>query len=88
MRAVVRQSGAAPNDLVCGYLGNTAFVVTLDGDGHCEASLSRADRAPTPGEVMAFFRKWGVLPEFTKPALIYGGKGLHYVVAKGRRRDA
>jgi hypothetical protein len=71
-----------PDRISAGRLGNLAFVVTLDGDGHCEASLSRADRAPTPGEVAAFFRIWGVTPDEPTPHRIFGGKGRMFVVRR------
>lgn len=40
------------------------FIVTQDHDGHTEASLSVRGRLPGEGRCRAFFRMWGVRPEF------------------------
>lgn len=75
-----------PDVLIAGRLGRLGFVVTLDGWGDCEASISLPDARPTAGHALAFFRKWGIPMPKAKPRAILGGKGLHWVISRGTRQ--
>lgn len=75
-----------PDHLICGRLGSTHFVVTLDGDHDCEASLSVEHGRPTKAQVVAFFRRWGVEPISKEALLISNGKALHFIVRRGTRQ--
>jgi hypothetical protein len=47
-------------EVIVGYLGTLRFIVSVEPDGHCEASLARGKRPATDAQVTAFFRKWGI----------------------------
>lgn len=69
-------------DVFMGWLGRTAWMVTVDSDGHVEASLSRVDKfKPTDAQVRAFFRLWGRDPGVETRA---AKRCRHFVVEPGR----
>jgi len=72
-----------PEHYIAGYLGRLRFVVTLDGNGLLECSLSCDDARPTEAQIAAFFRKWGMPMPDAKPTRINGGRGLHWVLRSG-----
>lgn len=74
-----------PDHMVIGRLGAVSFVVTLDGDGECEASLCADIGKPSEATIRAFFDKWGQPVPTTRPTVISGGHGLHWVVSRGVR---
>lgn len=81
--------GTMPQKMLAGYLGHLRFIVTLDRDGQCEASLSLSGGRPTQSQQDAFWRHWGIRPDYPSPVVILNGKGLHWVVRrKSRHADA
>lgn len=82
--ARIKATHAGPGDLIAGNLGATSFVVTLDADGHCEASLSTRHAKPSPAQIAAFWARWGYEPDYPVPERVLNGRGLHWVVRKGR----
>lgn len=50
-------------DHLTGLDGRMSWIVTVDLDGHVEASLARTDRPPTDREAANFFRMWDATPE-------------------------
>lgn len=84
LTARIKATHAGPSDLVAGCLGSTRFVVTLDADGHCEASLSTHHGKPSLAQIAAFWARWGYEPDYPVPQRISNGKALHWIVRKGR----
>ena len=74
---------ARPDKMFVGSLGAISFVVTLDGDGECEASVCAPFGKPNDASIVAFFLKWGRPIPAGKPTVISGGRGLHWVVSPG-----
>ena len=74
-----------PDTMLVGRLGRIGFVVTFDGSGDCEASISLPDERPTMRHARAFFRQWGRPIPMQPPLSILGGKGLHWVISRGTR---
>lgn len=70
---------------VAGHLGDLRFVVIVAADGFVTASLSHPRGVPTKAHVSAFWRRWGVEPEQTEPAAIFGGKRLLFIVRRAGR---
>ncbi|MEO3479356.1 hypothetical protein AAFO90_16940 [Phaeobacter sp. CAU 1743] len=56
-------------DVTIGQFGPTRFIITLNPDGHTEASLSRGSPLwrPTDSQIAAFFRLWGCQPLYEDP---------------------
>lgn len=79
-------SNHRPDKMFVGVLGVCSFVVTLDGDGDCEASIYAPFGQPSESSVAAFFAKWGRPIPAAKPTVISGGRGLHWVVSRGVRQ--
>lgn len=90
-RNVLRQAIALkapapqPDQIIAGYLGNLRFIVGVDLDGQVEASLSLFYGRPTLAQQEAFWRRWGIWPDYKKPTVILNGRGLHFVVRKAMR---
>lgn len=78
-------AGDKPDTMLAGRLGQIGFVVTLDGSGDCEASISLPNERPTMRHVRAFFRQWNRPIPMEPPMPILGGKGLHWVISRGAR---
>ena len=78
--------GQRPDKMFVGRLGACSFVVTLDGDGECEASICAPVGSPSDAAIAAFFLKWGQPLPKVKPTRISGGRGLHWVVSRGVRQ--
>lgn len=74
---------ARPDQIFCGAIGAITFLVTLDHDGKCEASLFSPIGEPSSQSIAAFFAKWGIPIPADPPARISGGRGLHWVVSPG-----
>ena len=72
-----------PDKLIAGFLGTMQFIVSLDANGHCEASFATPHGRPTSAQQEAFWRRWGVRPPEQKPTVIFRGRGLHWVVQQG-----
>lgn len=70
--------------VIAGQFGALNFMVTLDHDGHCEASLAGIQSRPTEAQIAAFYKAWGVERPQSPPSRIFKSKGLHWVVAPGR----
>lgn len=81
------QPDPKPDSLVAGTLGTMSFIVTADGDGQVEVSLAGERARPTDGQVRAFFRRWGQPVPADVPIRIIGGRGLFWVVQRGKRHD-
>jgi len=77
---------ARPDKMFCGTLGVITFVVTIDGDSECEASICAPVGQPNEASIAAFFLKWGRKIPDAKPTRISGGRGLHWVVSRGVRQ--
>jgi len=75
-----------PDQLLVGYLGTMRWMVTLDSDGECEASLSCERGRPTQAQVAAFFARWGRPIPAEDPLSIGKGRGLHWVIAEGTQQ--
>ena len=73
-------------EAVQGYFGKCQFIVTVDHDGHTEASLLRKtggrNRRPTKKMVREFFQVWNVSPLSREE----GRNGMqHFVVYHPKR---
>lgn len=79
--------GTKPVKLLVGKMpDDTAFVVSLDSDGHCEASLSPPrGKSMTHTRVLGFFLAWGI-PIPSTPAHALNNGGMLWIVKQGWAR--
>ena len=84
-RATMPAPGPRPDETIAGYMQpqGFAFVATRDLDGQIEASISVPHGRPQKFQIRHFFAVLGIEPDF-KPLIIAEGRGLHWVVVKGK----
>lgn len=61
-------------------MGAIEFMVTLDHDGHCEASLCAPFGLLHPDTIKGFFERWGRATPTEPGYPIRDGRGMHWII--------